>query len=82
MSEITRKELRTACCPNCGTILQKATNAQSEQICPCCGIHVVVLIKNGKVTVFESRREEDQNPEYAALTGRVAMYYNGMAKVR
>ena len=57
MSETARKELQLAFCPGCGTFLQKASVAQSEQICPCCGRDVVVSIKNGKVIVFESRRE-------------------------
>ena len=82
MSDVARKELSMAFCPKCGTFLQKAAIAQSEQICPCCKTNLVVSIKNGKVSVFESRREEDKNPEYTALTGRVTMYYNGMAKAR
>ena len=64
MSEETRKELKLAFCPECGTFLQKAVIAQSEQICPCCGKDVVVSIKNGKVIVFQSRREDASDPDY------------------
>lgn len=66
MSEVARKELQMAFCPGCGTFLQKAVITQSEQICPCCGRNIVVSIRNGKVIIFESRREEDQKPEYMA----------------
>lgn len=74
MSEETRKELKLAFCPDCGTFLQKAAIAQSEQICPCCGKDVVVSIKNGKVIVFESRRE-DTDPEYM-MRARAMTYLN------
>lgn len=76
MSEVARKELQLAFCPGCGTFLQKAAIAQSEQICPCCGKDVVVSIKNGKVIVFESRREE-QDPEYMTRV-RAMTYFNRM----
>ena len=77
MSEVARKELQLAFCPGCGTFLQKAAIAQSEQICPCCGRDVVVSIKNGKVIVFESRREDEQDPEYMTRV-RAMTYFNRM----
>lgn len=67
MSEV-RKEVRYACCPVCGSFLQKAAIAQSEQICPCCGKNVVVSIKNGKVVVFELKREPDTESEVMHFT--------------
>lgn len=75
MSEETRKESKLAFCPECGTFLQKAVIAQSEQICPCCGKDVVVSIKNGKVIVFESRREGERDPEYMGRV-RAMTYFN------
>lgn len=80
MSEVARKELKLAFCPGCGTFLQKAAIAQSEQICPCCGKDVVVSIKNGKVIVFESRREEDSDPEYM-MRARSMTYLNRINQV-
>ena len=77
MSEVARKELQLAFCPGCGTFLQKAAIAQSEQICPCCGRDVVVSIKNGKVIVFESRIEDEQDPEYMTRV-RAMTYFNRM----
>lgn len=81
MSETARKELKLAFCPGCGTFLQKAAIAQSEQICPCCGKDVVVSIKNGKVIVFESRREGEQDPEYM-MRVRAMTYLNRMRKAK
>ena len=81
MSETARKELQLAFCPGCGTFLQKAAIAQSEQICPCCGKDVVVSIKNGKVIVFESRREGEQDPEYM-MRVRAMTYLNRMKKAK
>lgn len=81
MSETARKELQLAFCPGCGTFLQKAAIAQSEMICPCCGKDVVVSIKNGKVIVFESRRESEQDPEYMTRV-RAMTYLNRMKKAK
>lgn len=81
MSETARKELQLAFCPGCGTFLQKASVAQSEQICPCCGRDVVVSIKNGKVIVFESRREAEKDPEYMVQV-RAMSYFNRMNQGR
>lgn len=81
VSETARKELQLAFCPGCGTFLQKAAIAQSEMICPCCGKDVVVSIKNGKVIVFESRRESEQDPEYM-MRVRAMTYLNRMRKAK
>ena len=81
MSETARKELQLAFCPGCGTFLQKAAIAQSEMICPCWGKDVVVSIKNGKVSVFESRRESEQDPEYM-MRVRAMTYLNRMRKAK
>lgn len=59
----------------------KASVAQSEQICPCCGRDVVVSIKNGKVIVFESRREAEKDPEYMVQV-RAMSYFNRMNQGR
>lgn len=75
VSEVTRKDKMFACCPYCTTVLQKATVAQSEQICPKCGRNMVVSIKNGRVMVFES--EEDLRGEVnQAQAIRVKTYHN------
>ena len=80
MSEV-RKEVRYACCPVCGSFLQKAAIAQSEQICPCCGKNVVVSIKNGKVVEFESKRKSDTEPEVMQFT-RALAYAKKMVEVK
>ena len=75
MSEVTRKDKMFACCPYCTTVLQKATVAQSEQVCPTCGRNMVVSIKNGRVIVFES--EEDLNAEFAKRQAVRIRTYHG-----
>ena len=64
MSNVERKDSNLAFCIKCGTFLQEAVIAQSEQICPGCGRNMVVSIKNGKVVVFESERKGEADPDY------------------
>ena len=61
-SSLQRRDRYVACCSNCGTILQEAqSDCRCNVICPNCGENIVVIVKKGKVTVFEDR-DPNQDP--------------------
>ena len=78
MSETVRKDMVKASCPVCGELLQEASIAQSVQVCPCCGNTIVVSIKNGRSTVFVSRREEKDREVMVGT--RLMSYYTKLKK--
>ena len=63
MSESKREKKYCACCPCCGNLLQKSVVANTELRCSKCNSELVVLVENGIVTVFESRRDTEETRE-------------------
>ncbi|MDO5519820.1 MAG: hypothetical protein Q4G58_04935 [bacterium] len=63
MSELTREKKYCACCPCCGNLLQKSVIANTEMRCSKCGFELVILVENGIVTVFETKRDSQQTRE-------------------
>ena len=61
VSSLQKRGSYVACCSNCGTFLQEAqSDCRCNVICPGCGESIVVIVKKGKVTVFEDNNcEED-----------------------
>ncbi len=60
MSELSREKKYCACCPCCGNLLQKSVIANTEMKCSKCGSELVILVENGIVTVFETKRDTQQ----------------------
>ena len=63
VSESKREKKYCACCPCCGNLLQKSVVANTELRCSKCSSELVVLVENGIVTVFESRRDTEETRE-------------------
>ena len=63
MSESIREKKYCACCPCCGNLLQKSVVANTELRCSKCSSELVVLVENGIVTVFETRRDTEETRE-------------------
>ena len=77
MSELKREKKYCACCPCCGNLLQKSVVANTELRCSKCSSELVVLVENGIVTVFESRRDTEETRE--KFKRRSAAYANEIA---
>ena len=63
MSELKREKKYCACCPCCGNLLQKSVVANTEIRCGKCSSELVVLVENGIVTVFETKRDTEATRE-------------------
>ena len=77
MSELKREKKYCACCPCCGNLLQKSVVANTEIRCSKCSSELVVLVENGIVTVFETKRDTDATREN--FKKRSAAYANEIA---
>ena len=63
VSELKREKKYCACCPCCGNLLQKSVVANTEIRCGKCSSELVVLVENGIVTVFETKRDTEATRE-------------------
>ena len=51
-----RKEKVCYCCPECGKYSGKSAIADTDLICGKCGTPFVVLVDDGRVTIFRDHR--------------------------
>ena len=62
--KLDRKEKFVAFCSYCGTFLQETHgDCNCNVVCTGCGRDMAVVVRNGKVTVFEERNNEEV-PDY------------------
>ena len=64
------------CCNRCGGFLMESAITTSYMVCPECGNRVVVCVKNGRVSVFDDTRSEEELAEkrHERLTGYAAKF--------
>lgn len=48
------------CCHRCGAFLIESAITTSYMVCPECGARLVVMVKKGKVSVFNDTRSEEE----------------------
>ena len=73
-------ETYIACCPCCGTQLQRSEITNSEVRCSKCKEELVVMIENGVVAVMLPG--ENNEATMKKFTGRVSMYHKLMRSKR
>ena len=58
------------CCHRCGAFLMESASTTSYMVCPECGARLVVMVKKGKVSVFNDTRSEEElaKTRHARLT--------------
>ena len=58
------------CCHRCGAFLMESAITTSYRVCPEYGACLVVMVKKGKVSVFNDTRSEEETAKkrYARLT--------------
>lgn len=81
MSQVTpkRRDKFVASCNFCGTFLQETQgDCKCNVVCPCCGKNMAVVVRKGKVTVFEERHNEDE-PAYKQQI-RIMSYAAGIER--
>ena len=81
MSQVTpkRRDKFVASCNFCGTFLQETQgDCKCNVVCPCCGKNMAVVVRKGKVTVFEERHNED-DPAYKQQI-RIMSYAAGIER--
>ncbi|WP_155988407.1 hypothetical protein [Oribacterium sp. P6A1] len=58
--KLDRRERFVASCNYCGTFLQETqSNCKCNVVCSGCGRNMAVVVRKGKVTVFEERHDDD-----------------------
>lgn len=55
-----RKEKVCYCCPECGKYSGKSAIADTDLVCGKCGTPFVVLVEQGKITIFKDNRHTDR----------------------
>ena len=70
------------CCHRCGAFLMESASTTSYMVCPECGARLVVMVKKGKVSVFNDTRSEEElaKTRHARLT-RYAAKINKITEV-
>ena len=70
------------CCHRCGAFLMESASTTSYMVCPECGARLVVMVKKGKVSVFNDTRSEEElaKTRHARLT-RYAAKINKITEI-
>lgn len=64
-------------CPACGAFLIKSAMSDSEVVCRKCRKSIGVLVKDGKVTVYE--KDTDNGSE---MPGRINVYHTRLTQIQ